>query len=195
DLQFNGSSTALFFGTESGLLYAVDPQSTGETCDIKDEFTQAGLRSIVGMALVSNDDDAVLYVTDDAGLIVRVEYDEGRGFDDYTESERAYEPNSIALAPAILPNRDGDDALAVFISGHTRDGRTSRPILQGMETSLEEYETVTAWGTSIDFVFKPEEQSQIPDVLLTPIIDAATFTLLIASSDGYLYAFDLSQFE
>ena len=64
-----------------------------------------------------------------------------------------------------------------------------------MEKNLEEYETVTAWGTSIDFLFKPEEQSQIPDVLLTPIIDATTFTLLIASSDGYLYAFDLSQFE
>lgn len=195
DLQFNSSLTALFFGTDTGLLYAVDPQSTGDTCDIKDEFTQAGLRSIVGMALVSNDDDAVLYVTDDAGLIVRVEYDEGRGFDDYTESERAYEPNSIALAPAILPNSDGDDALAVFVSGQTREGRTSRPILQGMEKNLEEYETVSVWGTSIDFLFKPEEQSEIPDVLLTPIIDAATFTLLVASSDGYLYAFDLGQFE
>ena len=195
DVQLNATATALFFGTESGLLYAIDPQSSGEACQIKDEFTQAGLRSIVGMALVSNDDDAVLYVTDDAGLIVRVEYDEGRGFDDYTESERAYEPNSIALAPAILPNSKGDDALAVFVSGQKRDGRTSRPILQAMETDLEEYETVTVWGSSIDFVFKPEEQSQIPDVLLTPIVDAATFTLLIASSDGYLYAFDLSQFE
>ncbi|MCK5827564.1 PQQ-binding-like beta-propeller repeat protein, partial [Candidatus Bipolaricaulota bacterium] len=195
DVQLNATATALFFGTESGLLYAIDPQSSGEACQIKGEFTQAGLRSIVGMALVSNDDDAVLYVTDDAGLIVRVEYDEGRGFDDYTESERAYEPNSIALAPAILPNSKGDDALAVFVSGQTRDGRTSRPILQGMETDLRKYETVTVWGTSIDFLFKPEEQSQIPDVLLTPIVDAATFTLLIASSDGYLYAFDLSQFE
>ena len=195
DLRFNATSTALFFGTDTGLLYAIDPQSTGETCDIKADFTQAGLRSIVGLDLVSNDEDAVLYVTDDAGLMVRVEYDEGRGFRDFTESERAVEPNSIALAPAILPNSDGDDALAVFVSGQTRDGRTSRPILQGMEKNLSDYETVTAWGTSIDFVFKPEEQGQIPDVLLTPIVDVATFTLLVASSDGYLYAFDLSEFE
>jgi len=144
---------------------------------------------------VSNDEDAVIYLTDDAGLMVRAEYDEGRGFRDYTESARAFEPNSIALAPAILPNDDGDDALAVFVSGQARDGRTSRPILQGMEKNLEEYETVTAWGTSIDFVFQPEEQDQIPDVLLAPIVDVETFTLLIASSDGYLYAFDLSQFE
>lgn len=195
DLLFNAASTALFFGTDTGLLYAIDPQSTGETCDIKADFTQAGLRAIVGMDLVSNDEDAVLYVTDDAGLMVRVEYDEGRDFRDYTESERAFEPNSIALAPAILPNSDGDDALAVFVSGQARDGRTSRPILQGMEKDLSDYETVTAWGASIDFVFKPEEESQIPDVLLTPIVDVATFTLLVASSDGYLYAFDLSQFE
>jgi outer membrane protein assembly factor BamB len=195
DLRFNGTSTALFFGTDTGLLYAIDPTSTGETCNIKEDFTQAGLRSIVGMALISNDEDAVLYVTDDAGLMVRVEYDEGRGFRDFTESERAVEPNSIALAPAILPNSDGDDALAVFVSGQTRDGRTSRPILQGMEKDLSDYESVTAWGTSIDFVFKPEEQGQVPDVLLTPIVDVATFTLLVASSDGYLYAFDLSQFE
>jgi CARDB protein/putative pyrroloquinoline-quinone binding quinoprotein len=195
DLRFNAASTALFFGTDTGLLYAIDPQSTGEICEIKVDFTEAGLRSIVGMDLVSNDEDAVLYVMDDAGLMVRVEYDEGRGFRDFTESERAVEPNSIALAPAILPNEDGDDALAVFVSGRARDGRTSRPILQGMEKNLSDYETVTTWGTSIDFLFRPEEQGQIPDVLLTPIVDAATFTLLVASSDGYLYAFDLSQFE
>ncbi|MFC2079055.1 CARDB domain-containing protein [Candidatus Bipolaricaulota bacterium] len=195
DLLFNSTSTALFFGTDAGLLYAIDPQSTGEECDIKADFTQAGLRSIVGMDLVSNDDDAVLYVTDDAGLMVRVEYDEGRGFDNFDESERASEPNSIALAPAILPNSDGDDALAVFVSGQARDGRTTRPILQGMERNLEDYETVTAWGTSIDFIFKPEEDDAIPAALLTPVVDAETFTLLVASSDGYLYAFDLSQFE
>ncbi|MFC2082824.1 CARDB domain-containing protein [Candidatus Bipolaricaulota bacterium] len=196
DLLFNSTSTALFFGTDTGLLYAIDPQSTGEECAIKEEeFTQAGLRSIVGMDLVSSNDDAVLYLTDDAGLMVRVEYDEGRGFDNFDESVRASEPNSIALAPAILPNRDSDDALAVFVSGQVRDGRTSRPILQGMERDLEDYEKVTAWGTSIDFLFRPEEQGNIPDVLLTPVVDASTSTLLVASSDGYLYAFDLSQFE
>ena len=195
DLRFNATSTALFFGTDTGLLYAIDPTSTGEVCQIKADFTQAGLRAIVGMALVSSDDDAVIYVTDDAGLMVRAEYDEGKGFRDFTESERAIEPNSISLAPAILPNDDGDDALAVFVSGQIRDGRTARPILQGMETDLENYESVNVWGTSIDFLFRPEEQSQIPDALLTPIVDAETFTLLVASSDGYLYAFDLSQFE
>jgi hypothetical protein len=31
--------------------------------------------------------------------------------------------------------------------------------------------------------------------LLRPIVDPETFTLLVASSDGHLYAFDLSQFE
>ena len=195
DLRFNSSATALFFGTDTGLLYAVDPASTGETCQIKADFTQAGLRAVVGLDLVSNDDDAILYVTDDAGLMVRVEYDEGRGFRDHTESERAFEPNSIALAPAILPNSDRDDALAVFVAGQARDGRTSRPILQGMEKNLEEYETVNMWGGSVDFVFKPEEDGQVPDHLLTPIVDVETFTLLVASTDGYLYAFDLSQFE
>lgn len=193
-LGLNATRTTLFFGAESGGFYALDATSSGSTCSEK-AFDGITLRSIVGMSLVSTDDDAVIYLTSDIGEIARFEYDEGRGFDDVELSERQFDPTDILTAPAVLPNSDGDDAVAVFISGWTRDGRVTRPILQGWESDLEEYESITAWSSSVPFLFKPEENGAIPDALLRPVVDTETGVLLVASSDGYLYAFDLSPFQ
>ncbi len=193
-LGLNATETTVFFGAESGGFYALDATSGGSTCS-EEAFDGITLRSIVGMSMVSTDDDAVIYLTSDIGEIARFEYDDGRGFDDVILSERQFDPTDILTAPAVLPNSDGDDAIAVFITGWTRDGRVTRPVLQGWESDLEEYETITVWSSSVPFLFKPEESGEIPDALLRPVVDPETGVLLVASSDGYLYAFDLSQFQ
>lgn len=195
NLGINHDETALYFGTDSGDFFALDISSSDGSCSIVSQETALLKRTIVGLDVVSDSADAVLYVTSSIGEIVRVEYSEGRGFDDIQNGIDEFEPREIAAAPAILPTSNGRDAKVVFLTGQTRDGRTDRPVLQGWDKDLEEYETVSAWGSSIPFVFKPREEDVIPDELLTTIVDAATFTLLVASSDGYLYAFDLSQFE
>ncbi|MCX6091887.1 MAG: PQQ-binding-like beta-propeller repeat protein [Candidatus Bipolaricaulota bacterium] len=194
DLWLNARETALLYGTQSGYLYALDPTAKSQTgTQLATLYTQ--LRSIVGMSLVSRDDDAVLFVASDIGDMARVEYDQGRGFRNLLISTRLLEPSVIAAAPAVLANAAGDDAAVVFVSGERRDGRTTRPVLQGWDRRLEQYENVTVWGTAVPFLFKPEEEGTVPAALLRPIVDPETFTLLVASSDGYLYAFDLSQFE
>jgi len=193
DLMKNAGETALFFGTQSGLLYALDLGSKASTCTKLADT--APLRSVVGMSVVSKDDDAAIYVADDIGETARVEYDHGRGFRNTKVSPRGLQLLSVATAPAVLPNAGGDDALVVFVVGEKRDGRTIRPVLQACDRDLEKLETVTVWGTAVSFLFKPEEGGTAPTSLLRPIADLETFTLLVASSDGHLYAFDLSQFE
>ena len=195
NLMLNWDETVVFFGTDSGDFFAIDATATGTTCPIISQETALLKRTIVGLDIVSDSSDAILYVTSSIGEIVRVEYDDGRGFDDISNGIDEFEPREISTAPAILPTSNGKDAAIVFLSGQTRDGRTDRPILQGWDKNLEEYETVTVWSTSASFLFRPSEGGRIPETLLTPVVDVATFTLLVASSDGYLYAFDLSQFE
>ena len=195
NMLLNWDETVVFFGTDSGDFFAIDASSTGTTCPIIAQETALLKRTIVGLAGVSDGADAILYVTSSIGEIVLVEYDDRRGFDNISNGVDEFEPREIEAAPAILPTANGKDAAIVFLTGQTRDGRTDRPILQGWDKDLEEYETVTVWSTSASFLFRPEEQGNIPENLLTPVVDAATFTLLVASSDGYLYAFDLGQFK
>ena len=194
DLILNARGTALFYGTQSGYLYAIDPTSK-TSAGTPLATTDSQLRSIIGMSLVSRDDDAVLFAASDIGDMARVEYDHGRGFRNLAISTRLLEPSEIAAAPAVLVNASGDDAAAVFVSGMKREGRTNRPILQAWDKGLQKYENVTVWGTPVAFLFKPDEGGVVPAALLRPVIDSETYTLLIASSDGYLYAFDLSPFE
>ncbi len=191
DLVPNARGTALFFGTETGSVYAMNPATCAKIDDIRP------LRSVAGIAVVSRDDDAVIFLTSAIGEAAREEYNHGRrGFTDNQEqiSERTVEPDSIVDAPALLPNSNGDDALVVFVAGEKREGRTTRPILLAWDRDLQKYETVTVWGTTVPFLFKPEEAGTAPDALLRPIVDPDTSTLLVASSDGYLYAFDLTEF-
>ena len=193
DLLKNQRETALFFGTQSGFLHAVDLAVKVGTCTQLAETDP--LRSVVGMSLVSADDDATIYLTSDIGEMARVEYDHGRGFRNMTTSTRRLEPSAVAVGPALLANAAGDDAAVMFVSGQMREGRATRPILQAWDRNLEKYESVTVWATAVPFLFKPEDGGTAPASLLRPIIDPETFTLLVASSDGHLYAFDLSQFE
>jgi hypothetical protein len=193
DLAKNQRETALFFGTESGSVYAVDIAVKAGTCT--QLATTDPLRSVVGMSLVSQDDDAVIYLTSDIGEMARVEYDHGRGFRNTTTSTRQLEPLAVTTGPALLATAAGGDAAVMFVSGQMRDGRTNRPVLQAWDRDLKKYETVVVWGTAVPFLFKPEEGGTSPASLLRPIVDPETFTLLVASSDGHLYAFDLSQFE
>jgi hypothetical protein len=193
DLVKNARETALFYGTQSGYLYALDPAAKSPTSvQLWTFYTE--LRSIVGMTLVSKDDDAVFFVSSAIGDMARVEYDHGRGFRNLAVSPRLLEPSVIAAAPAILANAAGDDAAVVFISGDKQTGRTTRPVLQAWDREFKKYENVTVWGTAVPFLFKPEEGGIAPAALLLPIVDPETFTLLVASSDGFLYALDLSQF-
>ncbi len=194
DLVKNRRETALFFGTQSGYLYALDPTAnSSSTMQLWTFYTQ--LRSVVGMSVVSKDDDAVFFVSSAIGDMARVEYDHGRGFRNLVVSSRLLSPSEIAAAPAVLANAAGDDAAVVFVSGRRQEGRTTYPVLQGWDREFKKYENVTVWGTAVPFLFKPEEGGATPAALLLPIVDPETFTLLVASSDGYLYAFDLSQFE
>ncbi|MEW5826131.1 MAG: CARDB domain-containing protein [Candidatus Bipolaricaulota bacterium] len=195
DLVANGARTALFFGTQSGFIYAVGTSIGTSACTQLADLDP--LRTTVGLAVASGEgeDDAILFITSDIGEMARVEYDHGRGFRDSTVSVRQLEPSAIAAAPALLLNADGDDAAVMFVSGLMRDGRTTRPVLQAWDADLEAYEKVTVWGTSVPFLFKPTEGGSPPSALLRPVVDGETYTLLVASSDGLLYAFDLSQFE
>gem|GEM_PF-2432353 len=195
NLGINQDETAVFFGTDSGDFFAIDATASGSTCEIVSQETALLKRTIVGLDIVSDRADAVLYVTSSIGEIVRVEYSDSRGFDDIQNGIDEFEPREISAAPAILPSSNGKDATIIFLTGQTRDGRTDRPVLQGWETDLNDYETVSVWGASIPFLFRPKENGVVPDTLLTPIVDAETSTLLVASSNGYLYAFDLSQFK
>lgn len=195
NLSIDQDETVVFFGTDSGDFYAIDIVSSSTSCDVVSQETALLKRTIVGLDVVSDGSDAVLYVTSSIGEIVRVEYSDGRGFDDIQNGVDEFEPREISAAPAILPTSNGKDASVVFLTGQIRDGRTDRPVLQGWNKNLEEYETVSVWSSSIPFLFKPKEEDVIPETLLTPVVDAETFTLLVASSDGVLYAFDLSQFE
>jgi hypothetical protein len=191
DLVPNARGTALFFGTETGSVYAVNPT----TCLKLDD--DRPLRSVAGIAVVSRDDDAVVFLTSEIGEVAREEYSHGtgRGFRSNPPiAARSLQPDSIVGAPAILPNSNVDDALVVFTVGQKREGRTTRPILLAWEAELQKYETVTVWGLSVPFLFKPEEEGKAPDTLLRPVVDAETLTLLVASSDGILYAFDLSSY-
>jgi outer membrane protein assembly factor BamB len=194
-LALNGDESVLFFGTDLGSFFALDASSSASGCSLLASEDLLLKRTILGLDLVSDGADAVIYVTSSFGELARIEYDDGRGFQDKKEPTNASGPREIGASPAVLPNASGRDADVVFITGRTRDGRVDRPILQGWERDLKDYETVSVWSTSIPFLFKPKEGGVIPDALLTPIIDADTFTLLVSSSDGYLYAFDLSQFE
>jgi len=181
----NETGTALFFGTETGFVYAIDPS----TCEALD--SDRPLRSVVGISVASNDDDAVVFLTSEIGQAARVEY-HGQGFRDPQVSARGIELDLITGDPAILTNSAGDDADFVFVTGEVREGRTTRPILVAWDRDLQEYGTVTVWGTSASFVFKPEEGGVASTAaLLRPIIDLQDKVLLIASSDGYLYAFDV----
>ncbi len=189
DLVANATGSAVFFGTETGSVFAVG----GSSCALLGE--DRPLRSVVGIAVATDGDDAVIYLTSDIGEMARAEYDHNRGFSDVTTSLREVEPDVVSTSPALLLNRSGDDASVVFVSGLKRDGRTNRPILHASDRDLAELETVTVWGTTVPFVFKPEEAGRTPAALLQPIVDPEWFVLLVASSDGYLYAFDLSQYE
>ncbi len=191
-LELNGTGTSLFFGTESGSVYAVDAVVGGGTCTVL--ASADPLRTVVGMAVATAEEDAVIYLTSDIGEIARVEYDERKGFTRVTTSERDFEPTKILVAPALLENRKGDDADAVLVAGEWKEkgARTLRPVLQGWKSDLTEYETVKIWGSSVSLVFEPEEDTVIPQGLLMPVIDQDWKILLVASSDGYLYAFDLS---
>jgi len=191
-LELNGTGTSLFFGTESGSVYAVDTEVGGGSCTVL--ASSDPLRTVVGMALASAEEDAVIYLTSDIGEIARVEYDEGKGFTKTTTSQRNLEPTDIFVSPALLENRKGDDADVVLVAGEWKEkgARTTRPVLQGWKTDLNAYETVRMWGSSVSFVFEPEEGGDIPQRLLTPVVDQDWDIVLVASSDGYLYAFDLS---
>jgi hypothetical protein len=189
DLVRNARGTALFLGTETGALYALNPATCASLGDL------SLLRSVSGFAVASKDDDAVIFVTSENGEAARVEYDHGRGFKNDELSARAVQPYAIAGAPAILPNAAEDDALAVFASGERRQASTLRPILVAWDQGLQKYKTVTVWGTSVPFLFRPEEAGTAPEQLLPPVVDPETSTLLVASSDGYLYAFDLGQYS
>jgi outer membrane protein assembly factor BamB len=194
DLVKNQRETALFCGTQSGYVYALDPAAkSSASMQLWTFYTQ--LRSIVGMSAVSNNDDAVFFVSSAIGDMARVEYDHGRGFRNLAVSSRLLAPSAIAAAPAVLANAAGDDAALVLVSGKKQDGRTTYLVLQGWDREFGKYENVTVWGASVPFLFKPEEGGTASATLLRPIVDAETFTLLVASSNGYLYAFDLSQFE
>lgn len=188
DLATNASGTAVFFGTESGFVYALN----GSTCAVIAD--ERPLRSVVGIAVASDGNDAVIFLTSDIGVMARAEYAHNRDFrsGDVTVSQSVVEPYAASDAPALLLNSRGDDAVAVFLSGEEREGRTYRPVLQACDRDLEELQTVPVWGgVSIPFIFKPKEGEKIPSALLRPVIDQEWATLLVASSDGYLYAFDL----
>jgi len=190
DLLKNQRESALFFGTQSGFLYAVDLVVKSGACT---QFAETDpLASVVGMSLVSADDDAVIYLASDTGEMVRVKYNHGQGFRNATASTRALDPKGVVTGPALLPNAAGSDAAAIFISGQTK---TTQPVLQAWDPDLGKHATVEVWGVKVPFLFKPEEGGTAPAFLLRPIVDPETFTLLVASSDGHLYAFDLSQFE
>jgi len=191
DLVTNARGTALFFGTETGSVYALNPT----TCQSLDN--DRPLRSVAGIAVVSRDDDAVVFLTSEIGEVAREEYNHGtgRGFRSNPPiAARALQPDSISGSPALLSNGNVDDALVVFTIGQKREGRTTRPILMAWDRELQKYETVTVWGTSVSFLFKPEEGGSAPEALLPPIVDLEDFKLLVASSDGYLYAFDLNSY-
>ena len=196
-LLLNGDGTALFFGTDQGELFVLGSGAEGNACTEIAAGVEAGnIRTVSGMSLVSNDGDAVIYLAGDTGVMERFEYDHGRSSPLSRDrgSERDFEPSRIELSPAILPNADGDDALAVFYVGDAREGRSTRPILQAMERELGEYEKVSVWGKSVPMLFKPEED-KIPATLLEPVVDYENGTLLVASSAGYLYAFDIDDLK
>lgn len=185
----NATGTALFFGTETGFIYAIHPTTCASLS------SERRLRAVVGLSLVSSDDDAVLFATGEIGEAERVEYDHGRGFRDYSVLAREIELNSIAADPAVYANASEDDALAVFTAGHIREGRATRPILVAWDKDLEDYVSVSVWGASVPFVFKPEEGGVASAAeLLRPVVDPVTQTLFVVSSDdGMLYAFDISE--
>ncbi len=191
----NAKQTSLFFGTETGYVYAINPLNCVELDGAN------LLQSAVGISVVSSGDDAVIYLSSDNGDMVRVEYDQRSGFDadenavKYTA--RTLKPTNIAEAPAVLPNVQGNDARVVFVTGEKREGGALRPVLQAWDSDLEGYETVQVWGTDVSFVFKLKETGGARATLLRPVVDPdpETPTLLVTSTDGYLYAFDLSQFK
>ena len=178
DLVKNATGTAVFFGTESGSVFAVggsilhEPRR-GTTAALGRRNRRRKRQRRRGDLLVRRHwRDGAGRVRPRAGIPQR---------DDSPCERRA---GDVADAPAILVNSEGDDALVVFVAGQKREGRDTRPILQGWDTDLSKYETVSVWSTSVSFLFKPEEDG-VAAALLRPVVDPETFTLLVASSDGY----------
>lgn len=189
-LTSNAKGTILFFGTETGDIHAINAQ----TCAKLDSANLVS--SVVGICTVSADDDALIYLTSEKGDIARVEYKQPGGFDERDNSlkftARTLQPTSIDSAATVLLSSDGGKALAVAVAGKKREGGVLRPVLQLWKDDLRDFKTVVVWGVSVPYIFKPQEAASADSRLLEPIIDPFTLTLLVPSTDGYLYAFDLN---
>ncbi len=211
DLVLGGDSQVLFFGGESGDVYAMGATVTSGTRTSLDRVT--AVRAVSGLTIASKagDKDGVLFVGGDIGEVVRVEY-AGSGSQrfatpdelDSTALFRSLRPLKILGAPAFLPNRDGTDAVVIFAAAEVRySGTTRRPILLAFKDDLQNHAEVDVWGVDVPFAFEPEEGGTPTGALLSPVVDAdelepsfvwKTPTVLVAASDGRLYAFDLTQF-
>lgn len=183
-LEANPAQSVVYFGTLRGLLFAVDAAAPkGQECK---EKRSVNLNSSVrGLSVVREDVEGpdLVYVSTDDGYVRRLSFDPSDP-SSALAAEEVSAPElkliSIKTAPAVLVAESR--VRAVLVVSWLGE-------LRALSRNLDELLGVEIWGNlDVPFAFDSGQEMSLPVVNTErdPI-------LLIASADGYLYAFDLSQ--
>ena len=180
-LETNTGQTEVYVGTERGLLWALDAGTAkGQDCANKRSLDlKNAVRGVTAVREKGASKDLVFVTTDD-GYVHRVTDSAGSALAD-TRSKDNLQLGTIKTAPGILTDADGKVS-AVLVD--TKYGQ-----LRAFSPFLDRVVKVEIWGSSVDFAFDTESQQE----MTAPVVSSQDAILLVASADGYLYAFSLSR--
>lgn len=182
-LVTNQARNTIFFGTDEGNLYAY-PGEHSVT------LKTTGTKNVTGLKITRSGRKDVLYASTKDGTLYEIEFN-----GDNLEKIKEHKPISemVGTTLDVLTEKVEDaqgnliveagEALAVLIT--TAEGN-----LYAIDPDLEKVMTVDIWNQKPDFVFSTPENT-----MTAPIVDPWNRRVLVGSTDGFLYAFDLSQFD
>lgn len=181
-LETNPDQTVVYFGTERGLLWAVDAAAPkGTECKEKRSLNLKSPVRGVSVVRENNSSKDSIYVTTDDGYVHRLRYQPPTlTEEDVLETDLRL--GSIKTSPAVLMG--GGEVRGVFVTSTYGELRGFSP---GLDAVLE----VKIWGES-DVPFELNSASE--QEMTPPVVNAGIETLLVGSADGFLYAFNVASF-
>ena|GEM_PF-3943125 len=182
-LVTNQAKNTIFFGTDEGNLYAY-PGEYSVT------LKTTGTKNVTGLKVTRRGKNDVLYASTKDGTLYEIEFN-GDNLEKISEHKPIGEMVGTTLDVLTEKVEDSQgnliveagEALAVLIT--TAEGK-----LYAIDPDLEEVMTVNIWNQKPAFVFSTPKNT-----MTAPIVDPWNRRALVGSTDGFLYAFDLSQFD